>query len=88
MIAAGVFVETKSYIYMCTDRDGIVLLMEWVLCFKISLQHPLPFTSCCYFLLRNTLFVIFISPDTYDQLEVPEDLFGKKAKYLQGRGLL
>ncbi|BBH04288.1 elongation factor P family protein, partial [Prunus dulcis] len=45
-----VFVETKSYIYMCTDRDGIVLLMD---------------------------------PDTYDQLEVPEDLFGKKAKYLQ-----
>ncbi|CAB4282203.1 unnamed protein product [Prunus armeniaca] len=45
-----VFVETKSYIYMCTDRDGIVLLMD---------------------------------PDTYDQLEVPVDLFGKKAKYLQ-----
>ncbi|XP_062078247.1 uncharacterized protein LOC133782849 [Humulus lupulus] len=45
-----VFVEAKPYIYMCTDRDGKVLLMD---------------------------------PDTLDQLEVNEELFGKNAKYLQ-----
>lgn len=45
-----VFVESKTYVYMCTDRDGIVVLID---------------------------------PDTLDQLDVPEDLFGKKAKYLQ-----
>ncbi|KAK9941439.1 hypothetical protein M0R45_018040 [Rubus argutus] len=45
-----VFVMSKSYIYMCTDRDGKVLLMD---------------------------------PDTLDQLEVHEDVFGKNAKYLQ-----
>ncbi|KAM5582254.1 elongation factor P [Rosa sericea] len=45
-----VFVMSKSYIYMCTDRDGKVLLMD---------------------------------PDTLDQLEVNEDVFGKNAKYLQ-----
>ncbi|KAL5547691.1 hypothetical protein UlMin_002926 [Ulmus minor] len=45
-----VFVEAKTYIYMCTDRDGKILLMD---------------------------------PDTLDQLEVQEDLFGKNAKYLQ-----
>ncbi|CAN6720515.1 unnamed protein product [Malus baccata var. baccata] len=50
-IAAEVFVESKTYVYMCTDRDGIVVLID---------------------------------PDTLDQLDVPEDLFGKKAKYLQG----
>ncbi|XP_028943620.1 uncharacterized protein LOC126591500 isoform X2 [Malus sylvestris] len=27
--------------------------------------------------------VVLIDPDTLDQLDVPEDLFGKKAKYLQ-----
>ncbi|PON46143.1 Translation elongation factor [Parasponia andersonii] len=45
-----VFVEAKPYVYMCTDRDGKILLMD---------------------------------PDTLDQLEVNEDLFGKNAKYLQ-----
>ncbi|KAM1055141.1 hypothetical protein EV1_028463 [Malus domestica] len=45
-----VFVESKTYVYMCTDRDGIVCLID---------------------------------PDTLDQLDVPEDLFAKKAKYLQ-----
>ncbi|GMN47444.1 hypothetical protein TIFTF001_016624 [Ficus carica] len=45
-----VFVEAKTYIYMCTDRDGKILLMD---------------------------------PETLDQLEVDQDLFGKKAKYLQ-----
>ncbi|XP_004295013.1 PREDICTED: uncharacterized protein LOC101311259 [Fragaria vesca subsp. vesca] len=45
-----VFVTSKSYVYMCTDRDGKVLLMD---------------------------------PETLDQLEVNEDVFGKNAKYLQ-----
>ncbi|XP_050369845.1 uncharacterized protein LOC126787967 [Argentina anserina] len=45
-----VFVVSKSYVYMCTDRDGKVLLMD---------------------------------PETLDQLEVNEDVFGKNAKYLQ-----
>lgn len=38
-----------------------------------------------YLLTKLFLFVILISPDTLDQLEVHEDVFGKNAKYLQGR---
>lgn len=31
-----------------------------------------------------SLFAILISPKTYDQLDVPKDLFGEAAVYLKG----
>ncbi|KAB1228035.1 Mediator of RNA polymerase II transcription subunit 13 [Morella rubra] len=46
-----VFVHEKTYMYMCTDRSGTVVLMD---------------------------------VETFDQLEVSQELFGKDAKYLQG----
>ncbi|KAF5448022.1 hypothetical protein F2P56_033529 [Juglans regia] len=45
-----VYVQQKTYMYMCTDRSGIVVLMD---------------------------------VETFDQLEVSQELFGKDAKYLK-----
>ncbi|XP_040991020.1 elongation factor P [Juglans microcarpa x Juglans regia] len=46
-----VYVQQKTYMYMCTDRSGVVVLMDI---------------------------------ETFDQLEVSQELFGKDAKYLKG----
>ncbi|RYR28267.1 hypothetical protein Ahy_B01g052384 isoform A [Arachis hypogaea] len=45
------FVNEKTFMYMCMDHDGTVVLMD---------------------------------PNTFDQIEVSRDLFGKNASYLQG----
>lgn len=52
--------------------------------FLIKLPIVLSLSFYCYLLTKLFLFVILISPDTLDQLEVHEDVFGKNAKYLQG----
>ncbi|MED6137524.1 hypothetical protein PIB30_065738 [Stylosanthes scabra] len=44
------YVAEKTFIFMCMDRDGTVVLMD---------------------------------PNTFDQIEVSRDLFGKNASYLQ-----
>ncbi|XP_020973178.1 uncharacterized protein LOC107625199 isoform X3 [Arachis ipaensis] len=44
------FVNEKTFMYMCMDHDGTVVLMD---------------------------------PNTFDQIEVSRDLFGKNASYLQ-----
>ncbi|XP_059443767.1 uncharacterized protein LOC132175747 [Corylus avellana] len=46
-----VYVREQTYMYMCTDRNGTIVLMN---------------------------------VETFDQLEVSQELFGKDAKYLQG----
>ncbi|KAG2675241.1 hypothetical protein I3843_13G154300 [Carya illinoinensis] len=46
-----VYVQQKTYMYMCTDRSGAIVLMD---------------------------------VETFDQLEVSQELFGKDAKYLKG----
>nr|XP_027190760.1 uncharacterized protein LOC101506432 isoform X1 [Cicer arietinum] len=47
-----IYVHEKTFMYMCTDQDGTVVLMD---------------------------------PDTFDQIEVSKDLFGKNCLYIQGQ---
>lgn len=73
---AEVFVEEKSFTCMCTIDDEVALI-EWVLVLLYKLS---------VLIVEKNLYilVIFYSPDTFEQVDVKKDLFGKNVAYLKG----
>lgn len=80
---------------MCMDHDGTVVLMEWVVTFFILFccQYTILYSYfgvCLQEILGDKsylmwfLYIVMVSPDTLDQVEVSKDLFGKNSLYLQG----
>lgn len=76
-------------LHLHVHRSGWQSIIDGVSFITFSFLKKFPIVLSlsfyCYLLTKLFLFVILISPDTLDQLEVHEDVFGKNAKYLQGR---
>lgn len=77
--------------YMCTDQDGTVVLMEWVptsfilfRCRYVILCCRVQETLGEHSYLTRFLHLFLLSTDTLDQIEVSKELFGKNCLYIQG----
>ncbi|KAH9612439.1 hypothetical protein KSS87_015453 [Heliosperma pusillum] len=71
-----VYVEEKTFKYLYSEGD-ILVLTE-------SVTPPCTQSFSLFFrLITHLFFFLAISPQTYEQVQVPKDLFGKSAAYLK-----